>query len=116
MSTKSLSAQHISSNLANYEAARSAFFTLIVDNIDGLVKATYKGNAEDATEADKIGKAQEYLKLNVLSTKVPHFSVEKMQYKRGNEAVNFAGVPSWEDGEIVVDDVVGLDTKSILMA
>jgi hypothetical protein len=39
-----------------------------------------------------------------------------MQYKRGNEVVNFAGVPSWEDGEIVVDDVVGLDTKSILMA
>ncbi len=113
---QSLSTAHISNDYASYEAARSAFFTLIVDNIDGLIKATYKGKAEDATDADKIGKAQEYLKLNVLSTKVPHFSVEKMQYKRGNEVVNFAGVPSWEDGEIVVDDVVGLDTKSILMA
>lgn len=113
---QSLSTAHISNDYANYEAARSAFFTLIVDDIDGLIKATYKGNKEDATDKDKIAKAQEYLKLNVLSTKVPHFSVETHEYRRGNEVVKFAGVPTFEDGEIVVDDVVGLDTKAILMA
>lgn len=113
---QSLSTAHISNDYANYEAARSGFFTLIVDNIDGLVKATYKGNAEDATDADRIAKAQEYLKLNVLTTKVPHFSVEKLTYARGNEKVHFASAPSFDDGEITVDDVVGLDTKAILMA
>lgn len=116
-SGNALRADHISSNLGVYEAARSAFFTLIVDDIDNLVKATYSGDRTEVGENDRIGAtAGEYLRLNVLSTKVPHFSVEKLTYRRGNEEVHFAGIPSFESGEIVVDDVVGLDTKSILMA
>lgn len=113
---RSLSTAHISNDYTNYEAARSAFFTLIVDDIDGLIKATYKGNTEDATDADKIAKAQEYLKLNVLTSSVPHFSVEAHEYRRGNEVVKFAGVPTFDAGEITVDDIVGLDTKAILLA
>ena len=115
--SNSLSAQHISSNLANYEAARSGFFSLIVDDIDNIVSAAYTGDPAAATNKDKIGKqAQETLKLNVVQAPVPHFQLEKLSYKRGNETVNFAGTPTFNDGEITVDDVVGLDTKSILMA
>lgn len=114
--SNSLSAQHISTNLANYEAARSAFFSLIVDDIDNIIKATYSGDKEAAAESDKIARAQETLKLNVVKANVPHFSLEKLSYRRGNDEVHFAGVPSFESGDIVVDDVVGLDTKSILMA
>ena len=117
MSNKDLSAQHISANLANYEAARSGFFSLIVDDIDNIVSAAYTGDPAAATANDKIGKqAQETLKLNVVQAPVPHFQLEKLSYKRGNEIVNFAGTPTFSDGEITVDDVVGLDTKSILMA
>ena len=119
MPNNSLSAAHISANLANYEAARSGFFTLIVDSsINGIVSATYSGdNLAEAAASDKIGKnAQEILKLNVVQAPVPHFSLEKLTYKRGNEQVHFAGVPTFTDGEITVDDVVGMDTKSILMA
>jgi hypothetical protein len=111
-----LSASHISSNLANYEAARSGFFTLLVDNIDNIVKASYTGETANATANDKISKAQEYLQLNVVKAPVPHFSLNALEYRRGNEVVKFAGVPTFRDGAIVVDDVVGLDTKSILMA
>ena len=114
--SNSLSAQHISANLANYEAARSGFFSLIVDDIDNIVKASYSGDPEAAAASDKIAKAQETLKLNVVKSLVPHFSLEVQKYKRGNETVTFAGVPTFEGGNIVVDDVVGLDTKSILMA
>lgn len=114
--SNSLSAQHISTNLANYEAARSGFFSLIVDNIDNIIKASYTGGAADATDSDKIKQAQETLKLNVVQAPVPHFQLQKMSYKRGNDTVNFAGTPEFSDGEITVDDVVGLDTKSILMA
>lgn len=114
--SNSLSAQHISTNLANYEAARSGFFSLIVDNIDSIIKASYTGDHSAAAEADKIKKAQEILKLNVTNAPVPHFQLQKLSYKRGNDTVNFAGVPEFSDGEITVDDVVGLDTKSILMA
>jgi hypothetical protein len=115
--SNSLSASHISTNLANYEAARSGFFSLLVDDIDNIIRATYSGEADAATDNDKIGnQAQETLKLNVLQAPVPHFSLQKLSYKRGNDTVNFAGVPEFSDGEITVDDVVGLDTNSILMA
>lgn len=114
--SNSLSAKHISANLASYEAARTGFFSLIVDDIDNIVKASYSGDTRDAADSDKIARAQETLKLNVVKAPVPHFSLEVLKYKRGNDTVNFAGVPTFESGNIVVDDVVGLDTKSILMA
>ena len=34
---ESLRAQHISTNLANYEAARSGFFTFIVNDLDNII-------------------------------------------------------------------------------
>lgn len=114
--SNSLSAQHISTNLANYEAARSGFFSLIVDDIDNIVKASYTGDHASAAASDKIAQAQEILKLNVTNAPVPHFQLQKLSYKRGNDTVNFAGTPEFQDGEITVDDVVGMDTKSILMA
>jgi hypothetical protein len=114
--SNSLSAQHISTNLANYEAARTGFFSLIVDDIDNIVKASYSGDPNDATDGDKIARAQETLKLNVVSAPVPHFSLKKLTYTRGNDQVHFAGTPEFNSGDIKVDDVVGMDTKSILMA
>ncbi len=114
--SNSLSAQHISTNLANYEAARSGFFSLIVNDIDNIVSAAYTGDPAAAAPTDKIAKAQETLKLNVVKAPVPHFSIKAESYRRGNDVVKFAGVPDFKDGSIVVDDVVGLDTKSILMA
>ena len=123
-----LDAQHISSNIANYEAARSGFFTLLVDlaasydptktPVD-MVKATYNGSDSGAAAAsDKItaNNVQELIKLNVLTFDVPHFELETLQYKRGNEVVKFAGVPTFSSGSLKVDDVVGVDTKSVLMA
>lgn len=114
--SNSLSAQHISTNLANYEAARTGFFSLIVDDIDNIVRATYSGDPRDATDSDKIARAQETLKLNVVKAPVPHFSLATLEYRRGNDQVKFAGVPTFDSGDITVDDVVGMDTKSILMA
>lgn len=114
--SNSLSAQHISTNLANYEAARTGFFSLIVDDIDNIVSAAYSGNHADAADGDKIARAQEILKLNVVKAPVPHFTLGVNKYKRGNDTVKFAGTPEFSEGSIVVDDVVGMDTKSILMA
>lgn len=114
--SNSLSAQHISTNLANYEAARTGFFSLIVDDIDNIVKASYSGDPKAAADSDKIARAQETLKLNVTKAPVPHFSLATLEYRRGNDVVKFAGVPTYDAGDITVDDVVGMDTKSILMA
>ena len=114
--SNSLSAKHISTNLANYEAARTGFFTIIIDDIDNIVSAAFSGDTRDATANDKIARAQETLKLNVIKAPVPHFGLEVLKYKRGNDTVTFAGTPEFETGSITVDDVVGMDTKSILMA
>ena len=111
-----LDAQHISTNLANYEAARTGFFSLIVDNLDNIIKATYSGDHASAPASDKIATAQETLKLNVLTSDVPHFELGVLEYKRGNETVRFAGTPTFNAGSVKVDDVVGIDTKAILMA
>lgn len=113
---ESLNTRHISSNLGKYEAARTSFFTLVIDDFDNLLKPDFKGDPESAGPTDYIQNAQETIKLNVISCPVPHFEVTTMQYRRGNDVVNFAGVPSWSAGTITVDDVVGLDTKSILMS
>ena len=114
----SLSAQHISTNLASYEAARTGFFSLIVNDIDNIIKASYGGAIEEATDKDKIARAQEVLKLNVVKAPVPHFTLGVNKFKRGNDTVTFAGTPEFESGSIVVDDFVGTDTrtKDILMA
>lgn len=115
----SLSGQHISANLRDYEAARSGFFTFMVYDIDNIIRTDYIG---DRSQPDSIGpssriaNAQEVLKLNVVASSVPNYSITPLEYKRGNDTIKFAGTPSFEAGEITVDDIVGVDTKSILLA
>jgi hypothetical protein len=126
-----LDAIHISTNLANYEAARTGFFTLLVDlnpsdadpttvpqNGTPMLKATYDQDPANAQAANQITAAdvQNLISLNVLSFDVPHFELDTLQYKRGNDVVKFAGTPTFNSGSLKVDDIVGVDTKSILMA
>ena len=94
----------------------SGFFSLIIDDLDNIIRANFSGDKEAAADSDKIARAQEVLKLNVTKAKVPHFSITPLEYKRGNDTVKFAGVPSFDAGSITVDDVVGVDTKSIILA
>ena len=115
LSTAEISAS-ISENLSSYEAARSGFFILVVDGLDDLLKPDYKGEAENAEDSDKIKKAQETLKLSVTKCPVPHFEIATNEYRRGNDVVKFAGVPTWNGGTITVADYIGLDTKSLLMS
>ena len=92
----SLNTMHISDNkYRDYEAATTAFFVLLVDDLDGkLLKPEYKGDPARAAESDYLKTPQEALKLNVVSCPVPHFEVSTMEYRRGNDVVKFAGVPT----------------------
>lgn len=113
---ESLNTRHISSNMAAYEAARSSFFVFIISDLDNLLKPNYTGEIEDAKDTDKIKNAAEYIRLNVVKCEMKDFSIDTLEYRRGNDVVKFAGTPKWDAGSITVDDVVGLDTKSILTA
>jgi len=117
--TQGLTAQHIATNLANYEAARSPFFVFEITDLSNLLNTNYQNGIDADDAADNMmdgAKATEAIRLNVTKCDVPHYSVGVLEYVRGNDKVKFAGVPSYNDGSITVDDVVGLDTKSILMA
>lgn len=122
---RELNSRHISTNLANYEAARNAFFTLNVDfripqgpneGKINLLKPDYTGDPAAAEEKDYIQGADEGLRLNVTKAPVPHFSIGTEEYRRGNDVVKFATIPTWDAGTIEVDDVVGIRTKDILMS
>lgn len=105
---------HISNNLESYEHGRTGFFEFIVHDIDSLVKSDF--SLEEPSSSDVYTKGQDVIRLSVVSASVPHFSVDVIPTRRGNSIVNFAGVPSFKDGNIVCEDYVGLGTKSILMA
>lgn len=107
----------ISSNLDSYESARSGFFVFEVHGLDNLIRSEYTGDdAANAPEKYKFPKAGESLRLNVVKCDVPHFGLEVLTIRRGNDQIKFAGVPSFDSGTLVVDDMIGLNTKSILMA
>lgn len=129
--TFGLNASHISTNLDNYEAARTGFFTLLVgggskwddtnpdsyDTINGLpLMYKEKGNLGGTDKKNAAYNEQKILALNVVKAFVPHFELGVLEYKRGNETIKFAGTPTFNGGNLVVDDIVGVDTKSILMA
>ena len=120
MSLNGLNVDHISANLAAYESARTGFFLFTVsqEELGNLLRPTYTGDPSAATDANKYAASEAYedIKLAVTKTDVPHYSVEKLQYRRGNDVINFAGVPTFNDGSLTIDDYVGLDTKSLLMA
>lgn len=114
-----LTAQHIASNLQDYEAARSGFFVLKVSGLDNLLNTNYSGGIDDSDAADNYmlqSKAEENLTLTVTKCPVPHYTVKTESIVRGNDTINFAMTPEYSSGSFEVEDLVGLDTKSILMA
>lgn len=114
-----LTAQHIATNLQNYEAARSGFFVLKVSGLDNLLNTNYSGGIDDGDAADNMmdsGSASDTLTLTVTKCPVPHFKIGTETIKRGNDTIYFATTPEYSGGSIEVEDFVGLDTKSILMA
>jgi len=106
-------AYHLADNPNLYEVQRSNNFEFIVDNIDNILKV----GATDADDADNvISNAQQVLRFSVVSASLPMFSQEAIEIRRGNSVMKAAGRPSFSDGSLVVNDFIGADTKSALMA
>ena len=118
----SLNTVHISNHLRNYEAARTGFFSFIVapDQLTNLYRPDFDPDSGEATENDGTlyngSLASDYLRLNVVKANVPTHTLDTADYRRGNDIVHYASVPTWSDGSITVDDVVGLETKNLLYA
>lgn len=103
---------HLAANTNLYEIQRTNNFEFIVTDIDGITKAGMLGGETNGT----IANAQEVLRLSVLSSSVPHFDQNPIEVKRGNSSMKFAGVPTFQQGQLKVVDYIGAETKEALMA
>ena len=106
---------HISTNQAAYEVARSNNFEFIITGVQGLLKAGVTEGTATATDRTDAA-ANDTVRLSVVRAFVPNFSQEEIMIQRGNAKIYAASVPTFEAGNLVVNDFVGLDTKSVLLA
>lgn len=108
-------AWHLADNPQLYEPARSNNFEFVATGIGDLLKS----GLDDAVEhdaSDYITNAQETIRVSVVSSSVPHYSVSPIEVKRGNDTIKFAGTPRFSELPLVVNDYMGARTKDAIMA
>lgn len=109
-----IGAYHLSNNPAMYEPARSNTFRFVVAGLENLLRVGYSPEAIDTNA--RITNAQEVLEFSVTKASIPTFTQEEIVVRRGNSVMKAAGVPNFSDGNIVINDYIGADGKSVLMA
>lgn len=107
--TTNIGAYHFSANKEIYEIQRGNNFEFLID--PALNNMTALGS-----DTKNFPNAQEYIRLSVASSSVPHFSQNPIEVRRGNTTVKYAGVMSFPSGSIQCYDFIGAETKDILMA
>lgn len=113
MADNKIGAYHLSDNPTLYEPARSNTFEFVVTGLGQLLRAGYSADQSNAYLGTN---AEELLRISVVSSTVPTFSQEPITIRRGNSVMKAAGIPSFKDGSLVINDYIGADGKSILMA
>lgn len=103
---------HLAEQPELFEISRSNNFEFVVTDLGNLLKVGMRGDRA----TDYIGNAQEMLRLSVNGSSIPHFSQRAIQIKRGNNTLNYAGVPEWSNHTLQCIDFIGADAKEILMA
>lgn len=94
-----------------FEIQRSNNFEFLIPDTEFL-----RVGAVDDSDASKITNAQNVVRLSVVSMSLPMFTQGIIEIRRGNNVMKAAGVPTFSDGTLVVNDYIGADTKSVLMA
>ena len=114
MANNNMGAYHLADYNNLYEPARSNNFEFIVTGIDTLLKAGM--DVETATEGDYIRNGQDTIRVSVVSSSVPHFTMSTIDVKRGNSTIHFAGTPTFGEGTLKLNDYIGAKTKDVLLA
>lgn len=107
-------AYHLADNPSLYEPQRTNNFTFIVTGIDNILRVGV--SAEEAEDNDYIKNAGNTLSFSVVSATIPMFSQDPITIRRGNSVMKAAGLPTFSEGSLEVNDYIGADSKSILMA
>lgn len=112
MEATQIGSYHLADNPELYEVQRENNFEFIVTGIDNILRV----GAEEADDNAYIKNASQTLRYSVVQASIPMFSQEPITISRGNSVMKAAGKPSFTDGSLVVNDFIGADTKSSLMA
>lgn len=105
---------HLADNPNLYEPQRTNNFELLIMNIDGITRAGMTGT--EASDVRTIPNAQEILRLSCSQAFVPHYSQSVIEVKRGNSTLKYAGVPTFQNGQVIINDYIGASAKEALMA
>lgn len=104
---------HMAENPAMYEPQRLNNFEFMVTGLGtSILKAGFDTSDQNAYLSDP----ESVIRLSVKSTSVPHFTQNVIEVRRGNSTLKYAGVPSFEAGQLVINDFIGTDAKMALMA
>lgn len=109
-----LSAYHLGSTHRAYQPAKKNFFEFIVEDLTDLLKPGVE--KELAQESDYITDGQEVIRLTINKAPVPHYELNEIEIRKGNSSVWYAGTPTFSDGTLEVDDMIGANSKAVLEA
>lgn len=110
-----LSTYHLSTGTHRaYQPAKGNFFEFIIEDLGDLLKPGVE--EELATENDYITNGQEVIRLTVNKAPVPHFELNDIEIRKGNSVVHYAGTPTFSEGSLEVDDMIGAQSKAVLEA
>ena len=109
-----IGAYHLANNPRLSEPARSNTFRFVVTDLDNIVRVGY--SSDDTNQNARIANAQELLEFSVAKMFLPAFTQEAITIRRGNSVMHAAGLPTFNDGSLVINDYIGADGKSVLMA
>ena len=110
-----LSTYHLSTGTHRaYQPAKRNFFELIVEDLGDLLKPGVESDM--AEDKDYISNGQEVLRLTVNKAPLPHFELNDIEIRKGNSVVHYAGTPTFSDGSLEVDDMIGARSAAVLEA
>lgn len=100
-------------NLANnpqqYEIQRNNNFEFYVEGLSSKLPNIVSNQAAWVN-------ADDVIRISVSKAFVPHFTQSVIEVKRGNNTMKFAGVPTFGNGTLELNDYIGAGTKEVLMA
>ena len=103
---------HLADNPAQYQPVRTNNYRCICQGLEELVRVGGDANNRN----DYLENSQEVIDFSVVSFDAPNFTQDEIQIRRGNSTVYFAGTPRFNTSNLVINDFVGADGKSILQA
>lgn len=112
--SEKINAYHITDNPELYDIARSNVFEFFITGVDALLKAGV--DEATATADDMVSGITDTIRLSVTKAFVPHFKQNVIEVQRGNTKAKYAGAIEYQSGSLVVNDFVGINSKSCLMA